>query len=94
VELPSGAPGHRYDVPVSTTDKASLARSGEPLEQLSKRIAERVAAERVPTVRAFAQAYTRRLSPDELADLTVDELLEQVLLSLIHHLTLPTTERV
>ena len=64
---------------MSTTDEASLARSGEPLEQLSERIAERVAAERVPTVRAFAKAYTHRLSPDDLADLTVDELLEQVL---------------
>ena len=79
MELPSGAAGHRYDVVVSTTDEASLARSGEPLEQLSERIAERVAAERVPTVRAFAQAYTRRLSPGDLAGLTVDELLEQVL---------------
>jgi len=66
-------------VAVSTTDKASLARSGEPLEQLSERIAERVPAERVATVRAFAEAYTRRLGPEDLAGLTVDELLGQVL---------------
>jgi len=64
---------------VSTTDEASLARSGEPLEQLSERIAVRVPAERAATVRTFAQAYTRRLGPDDLADLTVDELLGQVL---------------
>ena len=64
---------------MSTTDEASLARSGEPLEQLSERIAERVPAERVATVRAFAEAYTRRLGPEDLAGLTVDELLGQVL---------------
>ena len=67
-----GAPHHRYDVAVSTTDEASLARSGEPLEQLSERITARVSAERVATVRAFAEAYTRRLGPEDLAGLTLE----------------------
>ena len=49
-----------------------------PTAELTRSLAERVPAERLPAVEAFAHAYTRRLGPAELADLRPPELAGQV----------------
>lgn len=49
------------------------------LAALRARLEERVPPHRLEGVRAFADAYTRRLGGDDLAELSVEELLGQVL---------------
>lgn len=49
-----------------------------PTAEFTRSLAERVPAERLPAVEAFAYAYTRRLGPAELADLRPVELAGQV----------------
>jgi glutamate dehydrogenase len=56
------------------------ATEGRPvLQQLLERIDGRVAQDRVETVREFARRYTARIAPEDLSDVTADELLGQVL---------------
>jgi glutamate dehydrogenase len=55
---------------VSATDEVTADADG----RVSELIDARVPADRADTVRAFANAFTRRLSPDDLAERTPEEL--------------------
>ncbi|MGH2589238.1 MAG: NAD-glutamate dehydrogenase domain-containing protein, partial [Actinomycetota bacterium] len=63
---------------MSTTDEAAKEQR-TLLDGLAERIPSRVEPEQVDAVTAFAKAFTRRLSPADLADLSIDELLGVVL---------------
>ncbi len=55
---------------MSTTDEVTGGAGG----RVSELIDARIPADRAETVRAFAYAFTRRLSPEDLADRTPEEL--------------------
>ena len=63
---------------VSVTDQAATEGSSV-IQLLLERIEGRVPPDRVETVREFARACTRRFSPEELTEVSIDELLGQVL---------------
>jgi len=63
---------------VSVTDQAATEGSSV-IQLLLERIEGRVPPDRVETVREFARACTRRFSSQELAEVSIDELLGQVL---------------
>ncbi len=65
-------------MPVSVTDRAT-AEPSPAVRRLLERIDKSVPSDRAETVREFAIRYTRRLSPEDLAELSPDELLGQVL---------------
>jgi len=63
---------------VSVTDQAATDES-PVVHQALEKVEGSVPPERVEAVREFARRYTRRLSPEDLAGVTADELLAQVL---------------
>jgi glutamate dehydrogenase len=63
---------------VSVTDQAATDES-PIVHQALEKVEGNVPPERVEAVREFARRYTRRLSPEDLAGVTADELLAQVL---------------
>jgi glutamate dehydrogenase len=64
---------------VSVTDQEPEAAGAEMLARLSMRLDEVAPADRREAIGAFAAAYTKRLTPDQLADLTPNELAGQIL---------------
>jgi glutamate dehydrogenase len=67
-----------YDGHVSATDEASKEQR-TLLDALRERIPSKVDRAQVDAVTSFAQAFTRRLAPSDIADLEIDELLGIVL---------------
>jgi glutamate dehydrogenase len=63
---------------VSGTDQAPEAPTAETMARLSARLDDVAPAGRRDAIGAFAAAYTKRLTPDQLADLTPDELAGQI----------------
>jgi glutamate dehydrogenase len=63
---------------VSVTDQAATDES-PVVHQALEKVEGSVPPQRVEAVREFARRYTRRLSPEDLAGVTADELLAQVL---------------
>src|SRR5581483_1967869 len=61
------------------TTRAGASSVDSVLAALRARLEERVPPYRLEVARAFADAYTRRLGADDLSELTVEELLGQVL---------------
>ncbi len=68
----------RYDVSVSVTDEEHGAAPSAELDRLFARLEALAPDGRAQAVREFARAYTKRLAPEELADLTPDELAGQI----------------
>jgi glutamate dehydrogenase len=64
---------------VSVTDRQPGNAPADLLQRLSSRLEGLAPPDRAEAVLAFARAYTKRLGPDQLADLTADELAGQIL---------------
>jgi glutamate dehydrogenase len=64
---------------VSVTDRESEPATAETLDRLRARLDEVAPAGRREQIHAFAAAYTKRLTPEQVADLTPAELAGQIL---------------
>ncbi|MGZ4154357.1 MAG: hypothetical protein ACXVQ0_07735, partial [Actinomycetota bacterium] len=64
---------------MSVTDQAPEAAVAEAIERLTARLDEIAPPGRSEPLRVFARAYTKRLTPEHLAEVTADELAGQIL---------------